>query len=108
MNLVQYLRKADREDTWNEEEAAVLGTMLDGKVAKKIKRSIQAVWLKREKLGIPNPSKSPSVGPRPRWTTEEDEIALSLPAEVVARRTGRTVRAVYNCCYQLTLRSRGK
>jgi hypothetical protein len=29
------------------------------------------------------------------WTTEEDELLKTLPAEEVARRTGRTLEAVY-------------
>jgi hypothetical protein len=34
-------------------------------------------------------------GPRP-WTPEEDELVRTLPTQEVARRTGRTTRAVYN------------
>ena len=29
------------------------------------------------------------------WTAEEDELAKTLPAEEVARRTGRTLKAIY-------------
>jgi hypothetical protein len=53
MNLPQYMRKAQREDRWTEEEMALLGTMLDEEVARKIKRTVQAVRLKRVKLGFP-------------------------------------------------------
>jgi hypothetical protein len=29
------------------------------------------------------------------WTAEEDELLKTLPAEEVARRTGRTLKAIY-------------
>jgi hypothetical protein len=106
MNLAQYLRNAHHEDRWTEAEMALLGTKLDEEVVKKNRRTVQAVRLKRVRLGIPNPSDSPRIGPRPRWTAEEDELALSLPALEVARRTGRTVQATQNRRYVLGFQSR--
>jgi hypothetical protein len=35
------------------------------------------------------------VRPTRRWTPEEDELARTLPAKEVVRRTGRTAWAVY-------------
>jgi hypothetical protein len=38
------------------------------------------------------------------WTSEEDELALALPADEAARRTGRTLTAVYQ--RRMTLKAR--
>jgi hypothetical protein len=42
----------------------------------------------RRKRGISVPGTIP-------WTAEEDELLMALPAEEVARRTGRSLEAVY-------------
>jgi hypothetical protein len=106
-NLAQHFQKAYREDRWTEEEMVLLGTLEDAEVARQTGRTTDGVRQKREKLGIPNPSKSSRVGPRPRWTVEEDELALSLPAEETARRTGRMVHAVANRRHLLAVRFQG-
>ena len=96
MNLSQYLQPGYPGDWWTDEEMALLGTMVDAEVAKKVDRPVQAVRQKRERMGIPNPTDSPRVGPRPRWTPEEDQLALTLSIQEAARQTGRTENAVRN------------
>ena len=94
MNLSQYLQPGYPGDWWTDEEMALLGTMADEAVAKQVNRTVQAVRQKRERMGIPNPTDSPRVGPRPRWTPAEDKLALTLLIREAAERTGRTKTAV--------------
>ncbi len=60
----RFLIKGYHGRWWTPEEIALLGTMPDQKVARKVKRSVEAVHSKRERLGILNPSPSPRCGPR--------------------------------------------
>ena len=96
MNLSQYLPKGYHGPWWTDEEIALLGTMADEQVAKKVNRPVQAVRQKRERMGISNPTHSPRVGPRPRWTSEEDQLAPTLSIQETAQQTGRTENAVRN------------
>jgi hypothetical protein len=49
---------------WTQAEEALLGTMPDEELARKLSRAENTVRVKRCKLGIPNPS-------GPCWTAEE-------------------------------------
>src|SRR5271157_814761 len=80
MNLGRHLKPGYPGDWWTDEELALLGTVADEQVAEKVKRSVQAVRLKRERMGIPNPTNS-------SWTPEEDQLVLTLSIKEAALRT---------------------
>ena len=100
-NLSQYLQKGYHGPWWKTEDIALLGTMDDAEVARRTGRTLEAVRSKRERLGIPNPADSAWSGPPPRWTPEEDQLALTLSIREAAKRTGRTERAVGNRRHKL-------
>jgi hypothetical protein len=60
----------------------------DAEVARRTGQSPNAVAKKRLELG------RPPVRPH-RWTPEEDALVRALPVAGVARRTGRTLKAVW-------------
>jgi hypothetical protein len=91
LNLAQYLQPGYHGDWWSEEDLGLLGQLPDRQVARRTGRSVNAVRLKREELGIPNPA---PFGRAP-WTTEEDDLVRTLPAVEVAHRTRRPVSAAY-------------
>jgi len=72
----------------------LLGKYPDDVVAARVGRSVNAVRVMRQRLGIPNPAPRPHAGGRPRWTAEQDDLVRRLPPWEAARRTGRTLRAV--------------
>jgi hypothetical protein len=77
------------EDGWKPEEVALLGTLPDDEVARRLGCSISAVSQKRRREGIPN-------HPRPgSWTAAEDEAVRTLTPAEAAAATGRTLPAVY-------------
>jgi hypothetical protein len=88
LNLGRFLDPAHGEG-WTAEELALLGTVADAEVARRIGRTYEAVRQKREELRIPNPE-----GGRPGWTEEELALLGTLPDADVAQRTGRTETAV--------------
>ena len=55
LNLGRFLSPGNNAPLWTPDEIALLGAMPDQKLAKKIGRTHNAVRLKREELGIPNP-----------------------------------------------------
>jgi hypothetical protein len=86
----------DAAVVWSPEEIALVGTLPDAEVARRIGRSRAAVSKKREALGRPALTKTPA-GARPLlWTATEDEAVRTLPPREAARRTGRTVHAVHS------------
>ena len=77
------------EDGWKPEEVALLGTLPDEEVARRLGCSISAVSQKRRRQGILN-------RPRPTgWTAAEDEAVRTLTPAEAAAATGRTLPAVY-------------
>jgi hypothetical protein len=64
--------------------------------AARIGRTALAVRIKRDRLGIPNPTARPGAYGSPPWTDEEDALVYRLPPAEAARRTGRTLGAVYS------------
>jgi hypothetical protein len=69
---------------------ALLGTLPDEEVARRLGRSLGSVSRKRRREGIPNP------GPRPgSWTAAEDEAVRALAPAEAAAATGRSLSAVY-------------
>jgi hypothetical protein len=55
-NLAQYFQPGYHGEWWTAEEIALLGTLPDWQVARRIERSQTAVRQKRAQLGIPNPA----------------------------------------------------
>lgn len=72
---------------WTAGQLALLGLRRDDRVAALTGRSANAVWVKRTKLGIPNPSGH-------GWTAEELALLGTAPNDEVAARVGRTAMAV--------------
>jgi hypothetical protein len=83
-DLQRHLRAAVREDTWTAEEIALLGQLPDAEVARKIGRTVEAVRLKRMKLGLSNPTTM-------HWTAEESALLGTMPDDAAANRLGRSV-----------------
>src|SRR5262249_46292451 len=89
LNLARHLRPGSHlYPASTAEQVALLGTIPDAEVAAKTGRSMSAVRLKREKLGIPN-----LLG-RGEWKAEELALLGRVTDEEIARRTGRTARAI--------------
>jgi hypothetical protein len=113
LNLAQYLDPhRGGALAWRPEQVKLLGTMPDDEVALRIGKPPNAVRLKREKLGIPNPPDrrlrvnrwKGEPNPWRPWTDAEDELVRSLRAgEAVKLLTGRTLRSVYDRRHQLRL-----
>lgn len=74
---------------WTEAEIRLLGTRPDGEIGRLIGRPGNAVWAKRQALGIAAPP--PLVR---RWTEEEDRVVLSKPPAEAAMLLNRTEEAV--------------
>ena len=80
---------------WSDEDVALLGTMPDVEVARRTWVTLWSVCMKRQALGRP-PLVAAPAGIVPKyWSDEEDEIVRTLAPAEVARRTGRSIDAVY-------------
>lgn len=75
---------------WTAKEDKLLGTARDEQIAKRIRRSEDAVRARRNILGIPAWNASYS---KP-WTAEEDALLGVVPDRVLAKRLKRTFLAV--------------
>jgi hypothetical protein len=53
LNLARHLRQYKRPDGWTAEQLALLGTVPDAELARRFGRTVDAVRLKRTRLGIP-------------------------------------------------------
>ncbi len=85
-----------RTEPWLPEEVALLGTMPDAEVARITLRSAAAVGKKRLAMGrAPLHAGPDGVVHLKYWTAEEDELVRTLPPEIVAKRTGRSIKSVY-------------
>jgi hypothetical protein len=74
---------------WTRAEEKLLGTDRDTVIAKKLRRSEDAVADRRRKLKIPK-----SGNQRPRYTPEQDRLLGTISDEELAHRLGRTPRAI--------------
>src|SRR5207249_4797490 len=83
---------------WTRREIKLLGAKPDGEVAEKIGRTVGAVSLKRQKLGIEAPL-------QPAWNEEEIKLLGIKPDREVARIVGRSVSAVLTKRLLLGIRS---
>jgi hypothetical protein len=72
---------------WTAEEDEAVKTMRPKEAAERTGRTLQAVWARRQALGLPDG--------RASWTAEEDEAVRTLPPKEAAGKTGRTLKAVY-------------
>jgi hypothetical protein len=68
-------------------------------VAKEGGKAVKCLYAARRR--VPAPPKQVRL-----WTAEEDELALTLPADEAARRTGRTLTAVHQ--RRITLKARDR
>jgi hypothetical protein len=96
LGLARHLKTGYHGPRWTKAQLQLLGKEPDEVVAGKVGRTPNAVRVKREELGIPNPTAPRGARGRPRWTAAEDELAYRLPPAETARRTGRTLGAVYS------------
>jgi hypothetical protein len=83
-------RWTPREDEW-------LRTLPAAEVAKQTGRTLKAVWSRRRILGLPDgrANRRLPMTMAGRWAPEDDELVRRLKAGEAARRTGRTLTAVY-------------
>ena len=82
---------------WTAEEIKLLGTKPDEEVAHLLRRSAEAVSLKRQKLHIPAPLQPP-------WTGEETKLLGTRPDREIARLLDRSEAAVQTKRLQLGIR----
>jgi hypothetical protein len=86
-DLQRHLRAAIREDTWTEEEIALLGQVPDTEVERRTGRTAEAVRQKREELGRPHPTTT-------HWTAEGIALLGILADAQVAKRLGKSPSSV--------------
>jgi hypothetical protein len=87
LKLVRHIKPGYHGPLWTDEQNQLLGTLPDSEVARRTGRTENAVRIKREKIGLPNPE---SRG----WTPEElAQLGTATDAKV-ADRIGRTASAV--------------
>jgi hypothetical protein len=92
-----------RSAVWAPEEVALLGTLSDVEVARRTGRSRAAVMKKRSKLGRAPVTESGAPYAKRFWTAAEDKAVLRLSPPEAARKTGRSLGAVYHRRAQLRL-----
>jgi hypothetical protein len=83
----QHLKRSALARAWPAWQLQLLGTALDEEVAARIGRTVNAVRVRRTRLGIPNP------GGR-GWTVAELAPLGTAPDEEIAAQVGRTSAAV--------------
>jgi len=83
---------------WTPRDIKLLGRKPDVEVARKIGRTVGAVSLKRQKLGIEAPL-------QPAWNENEIKLLGTKPDREVAQIVGRTVSAVQSKRLLLGIRS---
>jgi hypothetical protein len=90
---------------WTAREDALVRSLRPAEAAKRTRRTLAAIFGHRHELGLPDGRAGRKVPPSPipgrPWTTSEDELVRTLPASSVAKRTGRTLRAVYGRRHEL-------
>jgi len=87
---------------WTKAEDALLGTMRDEMLAKKLNRPKMGVLLRRQRLKIPICEPM-----RYKWTSATDKLFHQFPNAEIARRLGITPSAVQNRRFRLGVPSRG-
>src|SRR5437879_8678683 len=79
----------ERARPWTRDEEALLGTMRDGELAKKLKRTLSCVRTRRNEKTKVRFIRTPK-----RWTARQLRMLGRLPDVKVARRTGRFLASV--------------
>src|SRR6266699_4899049 len=74
---------------WTLHDQALLGKMPDAAAAQRLGRTIVAIRVRRQRLGIPNYGR-----PFRRWTPEELALLGTMPDRLLARKLHRTRIAV--------------
>jgi hypothetical protein len=95
-NTAARLEKHRPSPRWRKWELKLLGKLADVEVAGRTGRSPTAVRKRRAALGLCNPGKGYGPGRSAPWTPEEDALVETLKPTEAARRTGRTLSAVYS------------
>jgi len=95
-NTAAGLEKYRPSPRWRNREERLLGKLADAEVAERTGRSLTAVRKRRAALGLRNPAEGYGPDRSPPWTPEEDELVKTLRPAEAARRTGRTLSAVYS------------
>ena len=85
---------------WTSEEDDLLGTMPDKKLARRLKRSYDAVAARRLNKGIP-----PCNPKRKSWQPEDDRVLGTRPDDQIALLLRRTVASIKNRRRKLGIRS---
>jgi hypothetical protein len=96
LNLKRFLHPGYHGPRWTPEQLQLLGKEPDHVVAGKVGRSVTAVRIMRQRLGLPSPAARPGANGSPRWSAAEDDLVRRLSPAEAARRTGRTLAAVYS------------
>jgi hypothetical protein len=96
LNLGRFLQTGYHGPRWTREQLRLLGKEADAVVAAKVGRSVDAVRVMRQRLHIPNPAARPGAYGSPGWSAKEDDFVRRLSPGGAARRTGRTLQAVYD------------
>jgi hypothetical protein len=87
LKLARYIKPGYHGPLWTEEQKRLLGTLPDAEVARRTGRTMEAVRIKREKMGLPNPEST-------AWTPEQvSQLGTATDARV-ADLIGRTTSAV--------------
>jgi len=73
LNLKQFLRTGYHGPRWTQEQLRLLGKKPDNVVAGKVGRSVNAVRIMRERLGIPNPAARQGAYGSPRWSAKQEK-----------------------------------
>jgi len=89
LNSIRHAQAAcfHRERAWKAREVRLLGRLPDAEVARRTGRDADAVRVKRQSLGIPNPQS-------PAWTADEMAQLGTDRDSAVAAAIGRTVASV--------------
>ena len=85
--------------SWTAEEDALLGTDTDRAIAAKTGRSLDMVFIRRQRLKIPHDSAYP-----PRWKPDEDRLLGTAPDKEIADRLNRSEAAVIASRQHLRIR----
>jgi hypothetical protein len=87
---------------WAKEEDALLGTMRDEELAKRLGRSVMGIALRRQHAKV---AKFGRV--RTYWSVKEDRLLGTAPDEEIAKRLGRSQKSVTSRRFRLGIEKYG-
>jgi hypothetical protein len=90
---------------WTAEEEEWLRTLPTDEVIERTGRTRRAIWGRRNKLGLRDgrAGRTMPMSMPGRWTAEEDAVLRDYPPAEVAKKTGRTISAIWQRRRQLEL-----